>query len=108
MDHSLPSEFADLAHFGPDWFADSEKERHSRRLRGTPDELKGLYEAVLPRLDEMVGYLDQFPLDDLTQEQKNLLNLALSFMEVSMAVESFDGAAKVPFGFDTSRWEVHF
>ena len=108
MGDQLPNGFEALAEFGPKWFADTENERHRHRLASNPDELKQLYNAILPRFDEIVSELDQHPLDDLPENQRNLLNLTLSFMEVSMAVESFQGAAKVPFGFDPDRWQVHF
>ena len=108
MDDLLPEGFADLGRFGPKWFADSEKKRHQIRINSQPEELVDLYDSLLPRFDQICAVLDQFPLDDLPDIQSNLLNLTLSFMEVSLAVESFHGAAKVPYGFDTDRWEVHF
>ncbi|MBL4620850.1 MAG: hypothetical protein JKY89_00465 [Immundisolibacteraceae bacterium] len=108
MNELLPIGFDALVQFGPKWFANTEKERHQYRLESNPDELNQLYDAILPRFDEIVTELDQYPLDDLPESHRNLLNLTLSFMEVSMAVESFKGAAKVPFGFDPARWEVHF
>ena len=108
MTTQLPIGFESLAEFGPKWFADTEKQRHQHRLESNPDELNKLYDAILLRFDEIVAELDQYPLDDLPESHRNLLNLTLSFMEVSMAVESFKGAAKVPFGFDPARWEVHF
>jgi len=108
MDASLPSGFEELSRFGPTWFADTEKERHRIRTHSAPEELIELYDSVLARFDDICGELDQYPLDNLPAIQRNLLNLTLSFMEVSLAVEAFQGAAKVPFGFSTDRWEVHF
>jgi len=108
MDASLPEGFAELSRFGPKWFVDTEKERHRIRTGSVPAELIDLYDSVIARFDDICAELDQYPLDGLPEVQQNLLNLSLSFMEVSLAVEAFQGAAKVPFGFDTDRWEVHF
>ncbi|MDF1818154.1 MAG: hypothetical protein P1U54_05915 [Immundisolibacteraceae bacterium] len=108
MERQLPEGFEALERFGPKWFADTEKQRHRLRTDSSPDDLNDLYEAVLERFDEICAELDQHPLTELSVAHQNLLNLALSFMEVSLAVEAFKGAGKVPFGFDTERWEVHF
>jgi hypothetical protein len=108
MSNQLPEGFGDLEHFGPKWLAGTENGRHRVRLASNPDELNQLYDQLLPRLDEICKELDQYPLDGLPEPHQNLLHLALSFMEVSLAVESFGGAPLVPYGFDPERWEVHF
>ena len=105
MERQLPEGFEEFERFGPQWFAETEKERHRVRTHSKPEELIDLYDAVLAKFDAICAELDQHPLTGLSEAHQNLLNLTLSFMEVSLAVE---GAAKVPFGFDTDRWEVHF
>ena len=62
-------------------------------------ELEQLYQAMLPRMDAIADYLNQFPLEELSASARHLLNLALSFIEVSLAVELFhepDDARALP------------
>ena len=64
-------------------------------------ELEQLYQAMLPRMDAIADYLNQFPLEELSASARHLLNLALSFIEVSLAVELFhepDDARALPHG----------
>jgi len=51
--------------------------------------LEEFYNSMLPRMDAIAEYLNQFPLDELKDDAQDLLNLALSFIEVSLAVELF-------------------
>ncbi len=53
------------------------------------EDLETFYGAMLPRMDAIADYLNQYPLDDIKGDDMNLLNLALSFIEVSLAVELF-------------------
>lgn len=108
MSNPLPREFNDLLRFTPKWLGATERARHTTRLESSREELIDLYQALLPRMESICELVDQHPLQDLPENVENLLRLALSFMEVSLAVEAFDGSPKVPFGFETSRWHVHF
>ena len=58
---ALPNDFADLAAFSG-WALPSERERYAKRIASTMDELQTFYDALLPRLDAAMTYLDQFPL----------------------------------------------
>jgi len=46
-------------------------------------------------------------MDELPAPEQNLLNLALSCMEVALPVEAH-GQTTVPGGFDSARFEVDF
>ncbi|MEA3219131.1 hypothetical protein [Immundisolibacter sp.] len=107
MAHPLPAAFADLQSFADRYALDTERERHAERLKGPFEDLKALYDAVLPRLDAIHAHLKQYPWPDLPSAEQSLLNLALALMEVSLAVESH-GQPTVPFGFDHTRFRVHF
>ncbi|MBC7161438.1 MAG: hypothetical protein H5U26_04925 [Immundisolibacter sp.] len=61
----------------------------------------------MPRLDAIHAHLKQYPWPELPPAERSLLNLALALMEVSLAVESH-GQPMVPFGFDHTRFRVHF
>jgi len=62
---------------------------------------------VLPRVEEIVGHPNQFPMDALPEPEQNLPNLALSCREVALPVEAH-GQTTVPGGFDPAHFEVDF
>ena len=103
----LPLEFADLGWLTDKWLLTTENERHRTRLASTPDELQKIYDALLPRMEAICNYLDQYPLDNLSAQAQNLMTLALVLMEVSPSIEVFGGSPSVPFGFEPERWVVH-
>ena len=51
------------------------------------DEMRALYDAVTPRLQEALDYCDGFPLDALPPEAERLMELVYSTAMVSMCVE---------------------
>ena len=98
----LPKAFRDLESFAAIWALGSETERHGRRLASTITELRGFYDAMLPRIDAVLEYLNDFPLEQLAPEARNLLNLSLALAEIAPAVELF-GQPAVPDAFDSRR-----
>lgn len=83
----LPSEFCDLEPFVADWCLDSEPERYAKRLASTMDEIQAFYDAIMPRAEEAIVYLEKFPLDDLPEDAWRLLKLLYSLILVSFCVE---------------------
>ena len=78
-------------------------ERNSKRLASSMDEINALYNALLPRLEEILAYLDQFSLEEMPQDALRLLFLTLSLAEVSIGVELFH-EPKVTGGCDPARF----
>jgi hypothetical protein len=91
----LPTKFADLEPFAERWSLPTEPERLAARMSSTMDEMHAFYDAITPRADEAIGWLDQFPLHDLSDEATNLLHLLYSMIQVSFPVESW-GQPNVP------------
>jgi len=83
----LPPEFADLEPFSKEWCLASEPERYAKRLASTMDEMQAFYDALFPRAEEAIAYLDRFPLDELPDDAYRLLQLLYSLILVSFAVE---------------------
>src|SRR5713226_2170062 len=79
----LPSGFSDLERFA-DWMLPTSVERNRKRLASSMDEISALYNALLPRLEEILAYLDQFSLEEMPQDALRLLFLTLSLAEVSI------------------------
>jgi hypothetical protein len=72
------------------------------RLDRSDEELRSFYNAMLPKLDDIAQYLNQFPLDRMPNDAERLLDLAKSFMEVAQSVEY--GRSKVAAHFDVFRF----
>jgi hypothetical protein len=100
----LPSGFSDLERFA-DWMLPTSVERNRKRLASSMDEISALYNALLPRLEEILAYMDQFSLEEMPQDALRLLFLTLSLAEVSIGVELFH-EPKVTGGCDPARFVV--
>jgi hypothetical protein len=66
-------------------------------------EIQTLYDALLPRMDEIIGYLNQQPLNDMPADAKRLFHLSLSLAEIAPAVE-FYKQPEVVDGFPPERF----
>ncbi len=87
-DGMLPAQFSSLEPFAiAGWCLDTERERYTKRLRSEMPELLEFYDAAFSRLSEIIDHLDQFPLDDLPDQERNLLRLSYSLIQVSLAVD---------------------
>jgi hypothetical protein len=104
MDAQLPKEFAELERFGT-WIIPTSGERNRKRVTSTMSELKAFYEAMVKHIDRIVEYFKQFSMDEMPQDTKRLLHMALSFVEVSHAVELY-GQPTVIGGMDSQRFKV--
>ncbi len=101
---SLPDAFKDLDPLVTSgWALPTERERNSKRYASTMEELQKVYDAILPRTDDMIAYLNRLPLDDMPEDAKRLFYLTLSLAEISCAVERHQQPT-VPNGFDTTRF----
>jgi len=86
-DALLPPEFSDLEPFAPAWCIAGEPERYAKRLASTMDEMQAFYNAIFPRAEAAIAYLDKFPVDDLPDDARRLLHLLYSLIMVSFPVE---------------------
>ena len=83
----LPAEFSDLEPWVEEWCLDSEPERYAKRLSSTMEEIQAFYDAVFPRAEAAMEYLDKFPLEDLPEDAFRLLKLLYSLIIMAFAVE---------------------
>ena len=83
----LPAEFSDLEPFARDWCLASEPERYAKRLGSTMDEMQAFYDAIFPRAEAAIAYLEKFPLQELPDDALRLLRLLYSLIIVSFPVE---------------------
>lgn len=85
----LPAEFADLEPYAPTWCLATEAERWNQRVGSSMQELTDFYDAAFPRLEAAIDWCDRYPLEDMPDEARHLLQLIYSLAQVSMAVEVF-------------------
>ncbi len=103
--NSLPPGFAELEPFVDQWAISTEVERNRVRRNSSMEEIRGLYKAVEPRLSDIIEYLNEFPLDDMPDDARQLLRLAMSTMEITPAVELYR-QPDVVHAFDAERVEI--
>ena len=101
-DRLLPEPFRDLEPFAG-WALATERERNCKRLASTMEEIQAFYDAILPRMEAVIAYLNQFPLDAMPADAQRLLSLTFSLAEISTAVELFKQPSVVD-GYDASRF----
>ena len=85
----LPPEFADLEPWAADWVLPTLDDRLQRRLVTPMDELQAFRDAVFPRAEAAMTYLDQFAIDDVPETAANLMLLLYSLSCVSVATDVF-------------------
>jgi len=86
-DNLLPPEFSDLEPWVAGWCFDSEPERYAKRLASSMNEIQAFYDAIFPRAEAVIQYLEKFPLDELPEDALRLLKLLYSLIIMSFAVE---------------------
>ena len=99
----LPDQFRDLEALASTWSLSTEAERHAKRLTSSIAELRAVYDALMPRIHDVLAYLSEFQLENLTPEGRNLFYLTCSLAEIGPAVELF-GQPEVPAGYDSRRF----
>jgi hypothetical protein len=100
---SLPSAFSSLQNWS-DWILEDELARRKKCEHSTMEEIQAFYDIMLASMEAMLEHLNQFPLDDMPLAEKNLLSLALCFVEASISVEMFE-QPEVAFGFPIERFK---
>lgn len=86
----LPDEFNDLQMLVDDWALETRAERFKKRYTSSMEEIRRCYDAMAPRMVDIVTHLNKFPLDDIPEASRPLLHLSLSTIEISRAVELWD------------------
>ena len=83
----LPPAFAELAPFVAHWARATANERVAARSVLPLDDIRAVYDAMVPRLDEAIDYIDSIGLHTLTPEAATLTRLVLGLGQASIAIE---------------------
>lgn len=102
---ALPRQFADLEPLLKEWDLPDRNARYLKRRATSFEELKAFYKAVAPRMEDILRYLDNFPLGKLPPEVRGLQQLVLALADMKMAVECL-GAPEHEDAFDVLRLHV--
>ncbi len=86
----LPKPFQDLTPYLA-WALPTERERSTKRQASTMDEITAFFQAMLPRMEEILPYLDQFALENVPEEVQRLFYLTHIFW---------------PLAENKTRWEI--
>jgi hypothetical protein len=89
MANTLPDGFSELEAYVADWALPTRAERYAARLDRPFDDLVAFYDAVAPRAEEAVAYLDGLDINALPEDATRLLHLLYSLILVSYAVNVF-------------------
>ena len=86
---TLPAAFTDLEPYVADWALPTRQERYAMRLSKSYDELVEFYDAIAPRAEEAIIFLNGIDITDPPEDALTLLNLLYSMILVSYAVNVF-------------------
>lgn len=100
---TLPAEFRDLEAFS-EWSLEHRAERFNKRVNSSMEKITAFYNAMVPRLDKAMAYLNSKPLASLEPADKHLLSMAQSLVEVSRCVELWQ--APDNYAFDADRVKI--
>ena len=88
-DALLPEGFADLAPW-LDWALEPERARTAKKAASSMAEIRAFYDAMMPRLEEIMAYLDGVPAGEARPAPAHRLRLlALSLVEIANLVEIY-------------------
>lgn len=105
MSAILPEQFRDLERFAATWAIATRHGRYQHRVKCTMNEVQEFYDAITPRREAIVKYLNRSGLTELPGSDRPLLFMMLAYMDASRAVEVI-GATEVHWGFDSSRMKI--
>ena len=86
---ALPEAFAELEPWVDEWAKPTRAERYATRLSKTIEELTEFYDAIAPKAEEAIAYLDSLDINDLPDDATRLAQLLYSMILVSYAVNVF-------------------
>lgn len=89
MGNTLPESFSELEPYVADWALPTRAERYAARLDRPFEDLLAFYDAIAPRAEEAIAYLDGLDIHNLSEDATRLLHLLYSMILVSYAVNIF-------------------
>ncbi len=104
---TLPPAYADLARFTPEWMLGNEKARYDKLLATSMADLRAFYDAMLPRMEEIILFLNRYPLDAMPEDAQHLFDLAMTFMETAHPIDLRWKTTDIEDKFPAERFEFY-
>ena len=98
-------DFSDLNEFVAIWGLPTAHERLGKRSDATMGEIEIFYQAIVPRLEEIITFLNQFPVDQIPDEFLPLACTALAACEIDDAVNIWKSPT-LDLAADMRSWRV--
>ncbi len=86
-DIRFPAGFENLSRFAPDWVLQDPMEKQKKRAERSLVAVKAFNDDLYPEIERVIDYLKTCPMDNLSDEDKNLYRLAATWMEMSHPVD---------------------
>jgi len=102
-DMAVPAGFEELARFSR-WALPTADQRTKARREAGSEDLRALYDGVLPHVAAILDECDRFPLGELPESHRGIFNIALSLAEIAPHVEFYRGDPGVPYAFEEARF----
>lgn len=102
----LPEQFQQLQKFANIWALPTELQRSEQRWIANEAQYQDFYDAMLPILDDVLAYLDQYQIGAIPENVLPLYHLALAFAESAPHTELYANQSQVPNSFEASRFQA--
>jgi hypothetical protein len=89
MNDVQPPDFSELDDHVAAWGLPTLQQRREKRLHCTFEELKSFHDAMMPRLEEIIAFLDQFPVAAIPPAFTQLADAVLAMCEVDDPVSKW-------------------
>lgn len=86
-DRSLPEGFRDLEPFVDYWCRATNDERWIQRASAEMPQIQAFYDAMLARAEDVLAYLERYPLGNAPPDATRLAQLLLALGHAAIAVE---------------------
>ena len=84
----LPDAFEELAPFA-DWALETERARTEKKVVASMDEIRAFYDAMIPRIENVLAFLEDHFGGDMPTEAHRLHLMSLSLIEIAIIVEFY-------------------
>lgn len=101
----LPHPFADLQPWVAEWALTTERDRFRKLHSVTLSQLKAFYDAMLPRMDEVLPYLNQYSIGSMPPDAQMLFDLSMTFAETAHPVDLKWNDVDFPQAYDWDKFE---
>ena len=98
-------DFSDLKEFIDEWGNADAHHRLNKRSNADFSDIKKFYDAVVPRLEEIIEFLNRFHVNDIPEQFKPLAYMALAACEIDDPVNIWE-SSELTYISNSKDWRV--